>query len=375
MKRRILSLLLAAVLLMGLFSFSAGAADIIIVAINDTVPFAINEAAMPFYSSGQLYLPYSVFNNAALGVVPSYDSAKRTLTLSDTSSKLTFFLDDGTVVDGAGTESRIPAQIRYGIIFVPADYTMEQFGIGLSYLTSGEGYPVVRLKTGVEVYSDSLFIEKAENLINYRLEQYVPSTDDPVIPPVNTDPPVTDPDPDTGTEPDDPPEDDPILPDPVILNYVYAICGATEELLERMDNTTLRACFLFTEAQIRSTPELARHIIGCGYSFGLDLRGAEDPLNAAGQANEALDAICSTRTALVLCDPEARETLLKAGFFAYSPVEMPPEEGASLLLLEPEDALLTLRELQADKAILSPLQENSVLTYPEETIEQEEPAE
>ena len=68
MKRRLICIALTLCLLITMLPFSVlSSADIIIVAINDTVPFSISEAAMPFFSADRLYLPYSVFNNPSLG--------------------------------------------------------------------------------------------------------------------------------------------------------------------------------------------------------------------------------------------------------------------------------------------------------------------
>ena len=44
-------------------------------------------------------------------------------------------------------------------------------------LESQDGYPVLRFTTGSEVYDDSLFIEKAENLIAYRVAQQSSASD------------------------------------------------------------------------------------------------------------------------------------------------------------------------------------------------------
>ena len=377
MKKRLIASLLTLLLLVTMLPFSAmSSADIIIVAINDTVPFSISEAAMPFFSSERLYLPYSVFNNAALGVVPSYDSSTRTLTLSNQTKKLSFLLDDGIVKDSEGNESKLPAIIRFGIMFVPAEFSTGYFGISLSYLTSQGGYPLVRLKTGDEVYSDSLFIEKAENLINYRLSQYVPSDGEPVQPPVIDPnpghPPADDPvlPPDNPIDENPPDIEDPVLPPPPTPQYVYAICGATDAFLDRMDNSSFSACFLLTPDQIAAEPDLVRHIIGCGYSFGMDLRGLEDPMDAYQQTNELLDEICFIRTAMVLCDTAQRETLRDEGLIAFSEVQNPPEIGASLLLLSPENGYADLLRLSIQDVQLSYLRETSVIPYPEPVIEE-----
>lgn len=376
MKRRLICIALTLCLLITMLPFSVlSSADIIIVAINDTVPFSISEAAMPFFSADRLYLPYSIFNNASLGVVPSYDSSTRTLTLSNQVRKLSFLLDEGTVKDSEGNESRMPAMIRFGIMFVPAEFCTAYFGINMSYLTSQGGYPVVRLKTGDEVYSDSLFIEKAENLIAYRLSQYVPSDGEPVQPPVIDPnpghPPADDPvlPPDNPIDENPPDAELPVLPPPPTPEYVYAICGVTESFLDRLDNSSFSACFLMTPELIRLSPDLVRHITGCGYSFGLDLRGCEDPMLVYQQTNDLLDSICSIRTVLVLCDESQREFLRSEDLFAFSEVQNDPQVGASLLLLDAEHAYSELLKLSTQDVELSYLKETSVIPYPEPEAE------
>ncbi|MBE6954524.1 MAG: hypothetical protein E7449_01255 [Ruminococcaceae bacterium] len=382
MKRRLFAVILTLCLLMTMLPLSVlSSADIIIVAINDTVPFSISEAAMPFYSSDRLYLPYSVFNNSTLGVVPSYDSSNRTLTLSNQTHKLVFSLDDGVVKKPDGTEDQISAIVRFGIMFVPAEYCTTYFGISLSYLTSQGGYPVVRLKTGDEVYSDSLFIEKAENLIAYRLSQYIPSDGGPVTPPVidpNTGhPPADDPTlpPDNPIDENPPVEENPGLPPSIIPQYVYAICGTSEVFLDRMDNTSFPACFLLTPEQLSESYDLVRHIVGSGYTLGIDLRGYEDAMDAYRKANDALDEACFFRTALVLCDETQRISLREEGLIAFSPVENAPEVGASLLLLDPGNAIGELFALSKKDVEITYLRETSMIPYPEEAPDNVQPDE
>ena len=90
---------------------------------------------MPFYSSGTLYLPQSVFDASALGVSAVYSSADKTLSLTDQDGhQLVYYLASGTAVTEEGNSYTVSATLRGGIVFVPASYTMQYFGYAISCL-------------------------------------------------------------------------------------------------------------------------------------------------------------------------------------------------------------------------------------------------
>ena len=359
--KRFTCALLALCLLSALLAAPAdSASDIIFVAVNDTIPFSLSEASMPFYSGGVLYLPHTLFNASALGVAPTYNTIDRTLTLSTTDRRLFFDLSAGTVQEDNSTPKSVTTLMRYGLVFLPANYCMSYFGISVSYLTSLGGYAVVRLKTGAEIYSDALFIEKAENLIAYRVEQFLPDVQEPTPEtpdepdqPIGPDEPVTPPDkPDEPDEPDEPEDQEP-------QRYYVAICGLSATLLDALDAADLDVTLLVTPAQIAAEPDLVRRAYGSGYTLGLDLTGAEDPVAALCEGNRLLGRTLCSGTLLVLADADALQPLQDSGVRALTA----PEEGADspLLILQAASAAAQLQQLLSEQAQLLPLRESSSL--------------
>ena len=172
--KRVLCLLLAVLLLFCLMPSVGSASEIYLVAINDSLPFSLSAAAMPFYSNGTLYLPQSVFDASALGVAAVYSSANKTLSLTDQSGhQLVYYLASGTAVTEDGNSYTVSAITRGGAVFVPATYTMQYFGCSVSTLTSQNGRNVIRITTGSQVYDDELFLQEADNMIEYRVSQYL----------------------------------------------------------------------------------------------------------------------------------------------------------------------------------------------------------
>lgn len=352
--RRFTAAALALFILCGLFCTSAlSAADVIFVAINDSIPSALSEASMPFYSGGALYLPYTVFNTAVLGIVPTYNSAGRTLTLTSDSGQLVFDISGGTASDASGTSYEQAALIRYGIVFVPAGFCVVYFGLSISYLTSLGGYPVVRLKTGDEVYSDTLFIEKAENLISYRAAQYV-GAQEPTAPET--------PDNSGNTTPPPAPPEEETPEDPEELLYYTAVTGISASLLDTLDSLGVDAALFLTDSDIQEHPDLVRRAAGSGYTIGLMTAGAEDPISAAERANDALRALICQRSLFVFSDAAAEETLKAEG---YAVCTLPDGDSGDadvpLLLLSAEDASVRLSILLSENAALHPLRETTFL--------------
>ena len=349
MRRRLAAGFLALCLVLSLAAFPAKAAEIILVAINDTIPSALNEAGMPFYLDGTVYLPYTTFQNPVLGVVPFYDTIERRLTLSDGQRNLTYDLTEGSVTaDGIQDQSRT-SMLRYGIPFIPADDTCAFFGIALSYLSSADGYPVVRMKTGAEVYNDSVFMEEAESLIDYRVEQFLPTGNVQDQEP----PPVIDPVDQPGEE--DQTEDPLELPEQPYQAVAFLSLGET--LLTELERQGQEATFLLTLEELQSAPKLVRRALGIGCHLGVDVRDAESPLEAVQAFNQTLDDLVCQKTLLVLAGGDFPEP---ENYFVFT-----AREDDALLLLDGLSGLQQLRALQAESIVPIPaLRESTVLTEP-----------
>lgn len=287
--KRVLCLLLAVLLLFCLMSSVGSASEIYLVAINDSLPFSLSSATMPFYSNGTLYLPQSVFDSSALGVAAVYSSANKTLSLTDQSGhQLVYYLASGTAVTEDGNSYTVSATLRNGTVFVPATYTMQYFGCSVSTLTSQNGRNVIRITTGSQVYDDELFLQEADNMIEYRVSQYLSSTTDG-----NSGPP-----PSVPSVPDDTPERDETAP------TIYLAFTGTENasiLLSELKLANRTATFFLTEEELAQNPTLVLEIAANGHRIGIRLTGEEaDPAAAVDLANDHLDQILKAKTLLIL---------------------------------------------------------------------------
>ncbi len=125
----------------------------------------------PTYSGGTLYVPYQVFDSQPCGVTPSYNQTKQTYVLLSRTRQMIFDLAAGTVSDESGSVSTANVLYRSGILYLPLTFCASHFGLKTTMLESAGGYQILRFTDGSEVYDDSLFVEKAENLIAYRVRQ------------------------------------------------------------------------------------------------------------------------------------------------------------------------------------------------------------
>ncbi len=307
MSRRLICLILVLLLAALLVLPASGAAQLAFVAVNDTIPLTLSSGELPFYSGGMLYVPYTVFNTSSLGFYPSYTPDTGTLTLFSRNQRLVYDISGGTVTDENKLVQYIPAISRNGTIFLPAAFSANHFGVQVSDLTSQSGYTVVRFTTGSQVYDDSLFIEKAENLISYRVEQYEASTQTPSGS-GNTET-VTPSNPSTGTPGTTDPEDEEEKPDEEPSQiYLAAVDAATmEPLLTTLKQENLRAVFFLTSEEILENGALVRRIVSEGHTVGVTCAEGEDPAEGLREANNALDRVLGRKTLLALV-PENAET-------------------------------------------------------------------
>lgn len=304
MPRRLLCLLLVLLLAALLVLPASGAAQLAFVAVNDTIPLTLSGGELPFYSNGMLYVPYTVFNSTSLGFYPSYTPDNGTLTLFSRNQRLVYDLSGGTVTDENKLVQYIPAVSRNGTIFLPAAFSANHFGVQVSDLTSQSGYTVVRFTTGSQVYDDSLFIEKAENLISYRVEQYEDSIQKPSSGgSTGNDAPSTPSTPSTNipgtTTPQDNPED---TPDEEPAQVYLAVVGADtmEALLPTLSRENLQAVFFLTADEILQNSDLVRRIVSEGHTVGLTCEDGGNAADGLEAANAALDRVLGRKTLLAL---------------------------------------------------------------------------
>ena len=103
-RKKLISLLLALALLLALMPSALAAEDVFFVAVNDTIPLTLTGAA-PYYSSGGLFVPYTVFDAAPGGVASAYNAEDQTFVLFTREHRLVLDLAAGTVTDEDGSVS------------------------------------------------------------------------------------------------------------------------------------------------------------------------------------------------------------------------------------------------------------------------------
>ncbi len=373
MRRRLACLALVLTLL--LFpALPAGAAGLAFVAVNDTIPLTLPEGSLPFRSGGDLYVPYTVFNLQQLGIFPSYRSGDRSISLFGRDKRLTFDLDANTVADESGTVQNAPCLTSGGILFLPALLSARHFGLQVSELTSRSGYTVIRFTDGSQVYDDSLFIEKAENLISNRVSQYLspaePTPSVTPVTPVQPAAPTEEPnEPNAPNEPDSEPEEE--TPDPATVYLAVLGISGADEALNALSARGQSAVFFLTAGEISANGAQVRRIAAAGCPIGLCVPDGANPGSALRAANDALDRVLHEKSVLALLppgiDPGKTEEAYRVFYAPARPLTAAEAVEAygetRLLLCQGREISVSLSILE--QAALLPLRETTSLPEPE----------
>ena len=294
MKKRLLACTLALALLLGLMTGAAGAADdLFFVAVNDSIPLTIT-GAKPYYAATGLYVPYTVFDAAPGGVAQAYNAEEQTLVLFTRAKRLVFDIGRDQMTDENGNASSVLTIYKSGLLYVPLSVCAGHFGLSYSMLTSRSGCPVLRFTTGSEIYDDEMFLQKAENLISYRIQTHEQEQT----------PGSPQPDP----RPQTPEEDEPQELVPVYLAITNAAQAA--DALSALQARGLHAAFFLTAAELEADPLLACRILAAGHTLGLTVSEDEtDVQQALHAANDALCAVVHTKTVLALLTAEQAQNV------------------------------------------------------------------
>mgnify|MGYP004553103697 CR=1 FL=1 len=318
MKKRLLACVLALALLLGLTTAASGAADdLFFVAVNDSIPLTI-VGAKPHYAATGLYVPYTVFDAAPGGVAQAYNASEQTLVLFTRAKRLVFDIGKDQMTDENGNTSSVLTIYKSGLLYIPLSVCAGYFGLSYSMLTSQSGCPVLRFTTGSEIYDDDMFLQKAENLIAYRIQTHeqeqTPSTPQP------------------NTRPQTPEEDEPQELVPVYLAVTNAAQMA--DALDALQAKNLHAAFFLTAAELEADPLLACRILAAGHTLGLSVEdGTPDVAAALHEANSALAAVLHTKTVLALLTAEQAQ-----GVTGYRVFTRPTGEQSATELVEQPQA-------------------------------------
>lgn len=381
MKRKRAACLLMALALVIALSPSLRAAELAFVAVNDTIPTTLTGGEMPFHLGGSLYLPYHAFNQPSLGVFVSYRSDEGIISMIGAPEQLTFDLERSTVTGKRGEVRDVTLMISGGQVFLPASVFTDAFRVSISELTSRSGYTVIRMTNGNQVYDDSLFLEKAENLISYRVDQVLTPNAPPPQPvvkpaaPVTAAPPPAAPEDETEEPEEKDDGDEEEEPDPAVV--YLAVCGlrGAEDALEALSERGETAAFFVTAGEIEGNGGLLSRIAAAGHAIGLRVPPGTEPEAALRRANEELDRAVHEKSLLALLpEQESGEGVDGAYSVFYLPetaltaAEAAAAEGqVCLLALEGPEVREGLAVLNERAAIILPLRET--VTLPEPAVE------
>ncbi len=305
--RRWVCFLLCLVLTVCLCTPALADGELFFVAVNDTIPLTLS--VFPTYSGGTLYVPYQVFDSQPCGVTPSYNQTKQTYVLLSRTRQMIFDLAAGTVSDESGSVSTANVLYRGGILYLPLTFCASHFGLKTTMLESAGGYQILRFTDGSEVYDDSLFVEKAENLIAYRVRQSQ-----------------------SGSQPQEKPTDRPnngaqgtqeqpaTEKKPATVYLAFTGSETMRDSMAALETYNLHGTFFLTEAEIRSDPSLIFELLAAGHALGVTAGEDEEDISAAlARANDALCALTCQKNAprapIRQCRGSRRLLrLLRAGF-------------------------------------------------------------
>ena len=339
--RRWVCFLLCLVLTVCLCTPALADGELFFVAVNDTIPLTLS--VFPTYSGGTLYVPYQVFDSQPCGVTPSYNQTKQTYVLLSRTRQMIFDLAAGTVSDESGSVSTANVLYRGGILYLPLTFCASHFGLKTTMLESAGGYQILRFTDGSEVYDDSLFVEKAENLSAYRVRQSQ-----------------------SGSQPQEKPTDRPnngaqgtqeqpaTEKKPATVYLAFTGSETMRDSMAALETDNLHGTFFLTEAEIRSDPSLIFELLAAGHALGVTAGEDEEDISAAlARANDALCALTCQKTLLALLSANAEAPDGYCAFYApdspVSAADAAASETAHLLVCS-ENAEADLYTLFSAKA-------------------------
>ena len=283
-----MTLVLSAVLLLGLFPAGAALENVVYTAAGNTL-LPLSDATMPAWFYDAIYIPYTVFTSF-FGVSSSFDASANRLTLFNLDYVITYDLNLGFSYDGRRTAYLDAAKQHNGMIYVPAQFTAEHLGLYYTYFPSG---PLVRIKT-LTATSDGTFMSAVSAQMDTYLEQYLrASANNPGTGPSQP-----------GTQPvqEDPPR-------PIYLVFSGSPSPATLGILESLAERDVKATFVVDGQGIAEGEDIIRRIAVDSHSIAIGGNAAADPnfytdsslmfAELKGQ-NDLLRRILKTRTRIVL---------------------------------------------------------------------------
>lgn len=322
MQKRIIPLLCALLLCVGLITPAGADSEVIFLSINDNL-LTLSSETMPFWSDGVLYVPITTFDSRTTGinleVYGTYSERSRTVSVYNLNNMLVFDLNADSCYDyHSGLSYNSKAMVRNGVYFIPAYMVCDFFGLSynLYHTTSGT---LLRIKDEAVELSDAVFIDAATMLMSSRLREYNQSL--VAVPTTPTVSPST-------------PSATPTTPNytPVYLAVRCSQDGDTAAILWGLETQEAQAIFFLTPEHIAQDGNLVRQLVGSGHTIGILAEGAteEETLLLLEEGNRNLAAAAYTTTTVAMAPRDQWAHLEGDGWLFWN-------ETSALTAQDPED--------------------------------------
>lgn len=325
MRRRIISLVCVLVLCLALLTPGQAAGSVCFTAINDNLR-PLTSDTMPVWSSGELYVPYTVFDAAttgvSLGTGSIYSRNSGVVSIFSLSQILVFDINEGTCYNQhTGETFSARAIIRNGRAYVPVARVCSFFGLTYSYNFTAYGY-LVRICSADAALSDDRFIDAGSDSMSWRLREYNQSlsagqTEEPAVT--------------TPTEPAISTDPDPTA----VTTYLAIRCQtgeAGEKIAQTLEQNGAVGLFFFPAEEIGQQGALIRRLLGSGHSVGILAQGstAAQTQELLELGSQAFQTVAHSRTYFVLVPEEQRGELTAMGWACWNTgVEAIPDGSLS----------------------------------------------
>lgn len=313
MKKKILALICAVALTLSLLVVPSLASNsLFFLSLNDTLT-PQSAQTTPIQHSGWVYVPVTAFNNRVtginFGVYYGFTDNNESLIFYNLSGKtMTFNLVDGTAA-ATGGDPPVPGKVvrQNGTYYVPAYAICRYFGLSYSFCTTDYG-PLLRIKDGSAVLSDSLFISSASSMMRSRYNSYYNQSDSP--------PPST---PSTTPNVEMPQVTKENAPKFSLYVGLRASQGTdVTASLNALANVNATAVVFFPSDTLAASADQIRQAAGRGHKVGLIPVGdtAEERLQSVQKGEDLLSRILRQETWFVL---SSDQELVDAGYLCWSP--------------------------------------------------------
>lgn len=313
MKKKILALICAVALTLSLLVVPSLASNsLFFLSLNDTLT-PQSAQTTPIQHSGWVYVPVTAFNNRVtginFGVYYGFTDNNESLIFYNLSGKtMTFNLVDGTAA-ATGGDPPVPGKVvrQNGTYYVPAYAICRYFGLSYSFCTTDYG-PLLRIKDGSAVLSDSLFISSASSMMRSRYNSYYSQSGSP--------PPST---PSTTPNVEVPQVTKENAPKFSLYLGLRASQGTdVTASLNALANVNATAVVFFPADTLAASADQIRQAAGRGHKVGLIPVGdtAEERLQSVQKGDDLLSRILRQETWFVL---SSDQELADAGYLCWSP--------------------------------------------------------